>query len=389
MADSRADVVDAAFRTRRKRWLAHTSEFVAPLLRTGATLAVRGATSEPSAWRTGLILGHNHIGDVLYRTCSLPQLTEALPQCDWSYLTAPSSAELLQGNPSITEVLPWNVGDNSWELAEGKFGELRRRGFDVALCTNTLRHYPDLALAVALGIPNRVAFAYKGLSGLITRQAPIHFPSAYPVYFRGMVAELAGRAPDWPLQPLVYPAHEDIALAERLWTELDLGSSGLVVACSLTTRQASGNWPRSHLLAAVEKARSQTEFEVVLCGSAADSETLSAAAGELSFPVKILAGALGLRAYAAFLSRCAALLTLDSGPRHLGNAARIPVLFVRNLRQSQVETGKYCESEIDLAPAVEYLGDGQARNTVAGISISATADRLLEALSAAGTTVRP
>src|SRR6266540_376556 len=256
MADSRADVVDAAFRTRRKRWLAHSSEFVAPLLRTGATLAVRGATSEPSAWRTGLILGHNHIGDVLYRTCSLPQLTEALPECNWYYLTTPSSAELLQGNPSITEVLPWNVGDNSWELAEGKFGELRRRGFDVTLCTNTLRHYADLALAVALGIPNRVAFAYKGLSGLITRQAPIQFPSAYPEYFRNMVADLAGRAPDWPLQPRVYPTDEDIALAERVWTELDLGSSGLVVGCSLTTRQATGNWPRSHLLAALEKARS-------------------------------------------------------------------------------------------------------------------------------------
>lgn len=388
MTDSRVEVNDSAFRTRRKRWLAHTSEFVAPLLRTGATLAVRGATSEPSAWRTGLILGHNHVGDVLYRTCSLPRLTEALPECRWSYLTSPSSAELLKGNPSVAEVLPWNVGDNSWELGQGRFGELRRREFDVALCTNTLRHYPDLALAVALGIPNRVGFSYKGLSGLITRPAPIHFPSAYPEYFRRMVADLGGRAPDWPLQPQVYPTGEDTALAGRLWTELGLGAARPVVACSLTTRQASGNWPRSHLLAALESARSQADFEVVLCGAASDSGALSAAANELSFPVKVLAGALGLRAYTAFLSRCTALLTLDSGPRHIGNAARIPVLFSRNLSHSRVEAGAYCETEIDLAPAVEYLSDAQTRHTVAGIPVSATAGRLLQTLSHAGATAR-
>ncbi|MDP9176472.1 MAG: glycosyltransferase family 9 protein [Gemmatimonadota bacterium] len=381
MADSRAKVNDSAFRTRRKRWLAHTSEFVAPLLRTGATLAVRGATSEPSAWRTGLILGHNHVGDVLYRTCSLPSLAEGLRECRWSYLTSPSSAELLKGNPSVAEVLPWNVGDNSWQLGEGRFGELRRREFDVALCTNTLRHYPDLALSVALGIPNRVAFSYKGLSGLITRPAPIHFPSVYPAYFRRLVADLAGRTPAWPLQPRVYPTDEDAALARRVWTELGLGSPGLVVACSLTTRQASGNWPRAHLLAALENARSQADFDVVLCGAASDSTTLSAAARELSFPVRVLAGKLGLRAYVAFLSRCTALLTLDSGPRHLGNAARIPVLFARNLSHSRVEAGAYCEKEVDLAPAVEYLSDAQTRQVVAGLPVSATAGRLLQTLA--------
>ncbi|MEO7502876.1 MAG: glycosyltransferase family 9 protein [Gemmatimonadaceae bacterium] len=389
MADSRADVVDAAFRTRRKRWLAHTSELVAPLLRTGATLAVHGAESDPSTWRTGLILGHNHIGDVLWRTCSLPNLAEALPQCRWSYLTTRFSAELLAGNPSVAEVLPWNVGENSWELGERRFGDLRRRGFDVALCTNTVRHYPDLALVVALGIPNRVGFSYKGLSGLITRPAPIRFPSPYAAYFRGMVADLAGRAPDWALQPQVYPTTEDVTEAVQMWTDLGLGSNGPVVACSLTARQASGNWPSSHFLAVLEAARSQTEFEVVLCGAASDSEFLSAAARELSFPTRIIAGALGLRAFSTFLSRCAALLTLDSGPRHLGNAARIPVLFARNLWQSRVETGKYCESEIDLAPPhLEYLSDAQTRQAVAEIPVSATAERLIEALVGADAGLR-
>jgi heptosyltransferase-2 len=374
-------VNDAAFRTRTKRWLAHTSEFVAPLLRVGATIASRGATSEPDAWRNGLIVGHNHIGDVLYRTCSLERLAEVLPHCEWSYLTSPFSAELLDGNPTLKEVLPWNNGENSWELGDGKFGELRRREFDVVLCTNTLRHYPDLALAVALGIPNRVAFSYKGLSGLITRAAPIQFPSPYPVYFQKMVADVGGVAPDWKLRPRVYPNDGDDAAASAALENLGLSSDADIVLCSVTTRQAAGNWPRSHLIAALEAAHKQRPFEVVFTGAPNDAADLEAAANALSFSAHVLQQQLGLRAFTAFLSRCSALLTLDSGPRHVGNAAGIPVLFARNLSHSRVEAGKYCETEIDLAPKLEYLSDENARKVVAAIPPARTAGALLEVLA--------
>lgn len=378
--DSRAEVNDAAFRTRTRRWLAHTSEFVAPLLRTGATLATRGRATDPTEWRNGLIIGHNHIGDVLYRTCSLAQLADALPQCKWSYLTSPHSAELLAGNPAIASVLPWSGGENSWELMNDKFGELRRMQFDVVLCTNTLRHYPDLALGVALGIPNRVAFASKGLSGLITRRAPFEFPSVYPAYFRTMVAEVGGGPPDWPLRPRVFPGEGDKEASAREWTRLGFSETVPVVACSITTRQASGNWPSENLLSALEAGRQQMEFDVVLCGSPSDAEELATAATALPFPTRVMAGTLGLRAYVAFLSRCAALLTLDSGPRHLGNAAGIPVLFARNLSHSRVEAGKYCDTEVDLAPAVEYLSRSEAMQVATKIPDKQTAASLLETL---------
>jgi len=384
MSGSGGRVNDAAFRTRTKRWLAHTSEFVAPLLRTGAAMASRGAPSEPSAWRKGLILGHNHFGDVMYRTCSLEQLAEALPDCEWSYLTSAGSADLLAGNPAIREVLPWSAGDNAWDLKQGKFGELKQRQFDVVLCTNTLGHYADLALSVALGIPNRVGYTYKGLSALITRGAPIQFPSAYPEYFRAMVADVAGRAPTWPLKPRVYPDDESIAAASAVWNEMGL-REGYVVACSLTTRQASGNWPISHLLAALEQTRSQKQFEVVLTGAASDANELADAAKQLSFPVRVLAGRLSLRAFASFLGRCSALLTLDSGPRHIGNAAGIPVLFARNLSHSMVEAGSYCDTEIDLAPRVEHLSDAETKKVVAGLSPAKTAGQLVATLRSART----
>ena len=190
-------------------------------------------------------------------------------------------------------------------------------------------------------------------------------------------------SPTWALKPQVYPDEANVAAASAAWDEIGLGPKP-VVACSLTTRQASGNWPISHLIAALEQARQQVDFEVVLTGAPSDANELANAAKQLSFPVQGLAGGLNLRAFAAFLGRCRALLTLDSGPRHIGNAAGIPVLFARNLSHSMVEAGKYCETEIDLAPPVEYLSDADTRRVVAGLSPAKTASRLVETLTQLG-----
>src|SRR5688500_18669816 len=105
-------------------------------------MAGPGAPGERQTSRNALIIGHNHVGDEAYRSCSLDELAAGLPKCRWSYLTSSDAADILEGNPAIAEVLPWSAGEDAWQLEPGKFAELKQRQFDVVLCTNTLRHYP-------------------------------------------------------------------------------------------------------------------------------------------------------------------------------------------------------------------------------------------------------
>ncbi|HZI99498.1 MAG TPA: hypothetical protein VFD22_02465, partial [Gemmatimonadaceae bacterium] len=124
-------------------------------------------------------------------------MREYLPECEWTYLTTPGSAEVLENNPHMAEILPLVKGENSWELVGGGFSALAKRKFDVVLCSNTLRHYPDLALATTLGIPERFAFSGKGFSGLINNPVDMEFPQAYAAYFQKMVGAAIGRRIDW------------------------------------------------------------------------------------------------------------------------------------------------------------------------------------------------
>jgi ADP-heptose:LPS heptosyltransferase len=134
------------------------------------------------------------------------------------------------------------------------------------------------------------------------------------------------------------------------------------------------------LLAILEVARQKADIDVVLCGGPQDASGLAALAESLPYKPTVLAGQCGLLAFASFLGRCAALLTLDSGPRHIGNAMGIPVFFARNLSHSQVEAGKYAMTETDLAPPLEYLSNAETERIARAQPIDLLAAKVLATL---------
>jgi heptosyltransferase-2 len=356
------------------------SEIGAPLLRLGARALCGDQGSAPHEWKRGLILGHNHIGDVLYRTCSLPTLRAALPGCEWDYLAGPVSGQVLEGNPAIRRVLPYQIGEDSWSITRVHLGQLRHSKYDVVLCSNFLRYYPDALLALAMRIPNRVGFTFKGFSGLINHPVETPFPSSYPAYFQNMVSSVTGIPPAWPLVPNIFPSSQDQKEASAMWKVLALDSGKPVLACSITTRQP-GAWPRSHFLRAIEMVRQRIPAEIVLFGAASEADILRAAAAECRTPVKLLPGVLNLRALAAFIGKCTAALVMDSGPRHIANAVGTPVVFGRNLIFSRVEAGAYCKNEIDAGPPNELVPPETVRTLIDAHDPALTAVPLFEALS--------
>ncbi|MEO5590307.1 MAG: glycosyltransferase family 9 protein, partial [Gemmatimonadaceae bacterium] len=214
--------------------------------------------------------------------------------------------------------------------------------------------------------------------------------------FRTMVNELTSEPASSSLQPRVYPAESDRELAARLFARLGGDGTEPVVACALRTRQASGNWPVHVMLEVLRAAREQRSFHVVFCGGPADRSALADLALQFPYASSVSAGDAGVLGFAAFLEKCAALFTLDSGPRHIGNAVGVPVVFARNLAHSMVEAGAYCETETDIAPAVEYLDNTETAGVARNQSVGALAAVLLGAISASDrpasflrSTVRP
>lgn len=344
-----------ALRRRRNRILAYGTELIRPALRVLARTIADGSPTPPPTWRRVMILGASHIGDVLYRTSSLGPLRRALPQAHITYVCDAAVAELLTTNPDVDEVLP--ISHESGRVPRGQWAALRKRRFDAALCSNHHAYAADLGMATMLGVPNRVAFVHKGLSGLATMPIVVaSHPMVMPAYFRSMVATIGGVTPDWPLEPVMPLTAQDHEEADRALREMDLESGVPIIACSLTTRQKTTLvWSADNYLAALDAVMREQPIQVVFCGSRSDAPVLNEIASRTRIPCRVLAGRLGLRAYGAFLARCNALLAPDSGPRHIANAVGTPVVFIRNLAVDQIENGSYAAHEVDAAPDGEWL----------------------------------
>jgi ADP-heptose:LPS heptosyltransferase len=315
-----------------------------------------GAATEPAQWRNGLILSHSHIGDVLYRTCSLNALACGLPRCTWSYLVTPQGAELLLGNDSLHATLPF-LHERSGHLQQEAIRELSRLHFDAVLCTNTFEIGSDLLLALRLRIPNRSAFTFKGWRGLVSHPAAISFPSPYPSYFQQMVTGLVGRDADWPLRPVVRWTDADRTLASRALRHL--GIEGRFLICAPATRQP-GAAPPELFMRVLRAIRAASDIPVLLIGAPPDWTLLQTISAAVDGHAAVLTVDLNLRALTFIFSQAAVAFTQDSGPRHLANAAGTPVLFLRNLLVPRVETGVYCAGETDLSPDDELLAPAAA-----------------------------
>jgi len=356
------------FRQKRNFAIALLTELLAPLLRRWAERRTGSPVSAPQLWRRALILGDNHIGDLLYRTCSLRALKTGLPECDFYYLAAPGTADILAGNPYLKAVLPWARSDSRLDLSPEHMRELRSLRFDTALCTNCIRYWPELLLAIRLGIPNRAGYTYKGFSGWVTHAIPIRYPQPFAAYFRDYVAALAGQGVTEPLRPELHvtPAAEEEA--ENAFRRLEPANSKPVVAFFLTSRQPAELWPAENYATLFKQLGAHLSVRIVLLGSPDDRVFLEGIASRTEPDMHVpVCTALSLPGLAAFLKRCSLVVAKDSGPRHMANAVGTPLLFFRNTTFSQVEAGIYCPNEFDLTPPGEFLDERRQRNLLASI----------------------
>ena len=377
------DIPDHSAFHRKTNWgIALATELLAPIFRSYAVRRCGSVVLAPKQWNRVLLVGDHHIGDVLYRSSSLEALKSGLRNCDLYYLVSPGSAELLDGNPSIHEILPWALSDSPLDLKPHHVAQLLQIRFDAVLCTNPIRYWPELLLAIKLGVANRAGYAHKGFSGWVTHRIPIRYPQSYPAYFRDYVSALIGRAPDWSLRPRLYPSSGNIESATTVWDRGRLDRCRPVLACFITTRQPLGMLPMSWIGPILESIRRRSSAQLVLMGATSDAEILNETNRRFGLGAMVLAGQLGLKALSVFLGRCDAVLTTDSGPRHLANAAGVPVFFFRNLWSSCQETGCYVDSETDLCPpALQRLEEKQHREVLERIPKDEVVDRVIDGLS--------
>lgn len=175
---------------------------------------------------------------------------------------------------------------------------------------------------------------------------------------------------------------EDIAFAERQVPEF---RGAIAVSCCASS--ATRDWLVDRYAAVADYAAAQYGQRVILTGgpTPAEREAGEAVQQAMKRPCTNLIGKTSLKQMLAVLGRCAALITPDSGPAHLGTAAGVPVIglyavsnperagpyFSRHLVVNRYPENvrRYFGKDVDQVPwgARVRLADGMAAITVAEV----------------------
>ena len=275
--------------------------------------------------RRALVIRHRAGGDLLLSTPALLALKAALPGASVEVLAARGMAEILDGNPDVDRVLEFDR--RSLVSQAALYARLVRGGYDLVL---DMVSNPRSAIMTALTRARvRVGYDLRGRRYAYTVRIPRE-PS-------GSAGPLLRYAPEAALdlvraigiQPRGLELRFRVSGEARRRMDRWLDESGLagrpIVACLPAGSWASKTWPAERFVATMD-ALCDHANALWLWGPG--EEALAQACRSMTHARAAVAPRTGWQDLGALLSRCALLVSNDSGPKHLAVALGIPTVTI-------------------------------------------------------------
>lgn len=267
---------------------------------------------------SSLVIQTSFLGDTVLTTPLIAELARRGPV---DVVTTPASARLLDNNPGVRSVIPFDKRG----LDGGVFGflkmarRLRAFGYESAyLAQGSMR---SAALALAAGVPRRVGFAGHAGRMLYTERVEYREDLHHSIRLLRLAKPDATSAD----RPRLYPGIPERGAVDRFLALHDVHDDGLpLVALAPASIWGTKRWPFYAELATALTGRAR----MVVVGSTDDmslAEEICRAAGETSMNA---AGALSLLGSAELIRRCNLLVTNDSAPQHLASAVDTPTITI-------------------------------------------------------------
>ena len=304
--------------------------------------------------RSVLVIQTAFIGDALLAVPLLKAVKDLWPGAGLDVLVRPPADNLLETLPYLREIIIYDKrgADRGLSGLLQLRRRLRDKKYDLALLPH--RSFRSGLLAYGAGIPIRVGFDRGGGRHFHTVRIP------YPTNGHEIVRNLQLLTPFGPFPqpelPEIMSTKEDVELVNR---RLDPVSGAERIALAPGSVWYTKRWPEDYFIELGGRFI-QKGYQVVLLGSGEDRDLCSRIAVALSDSCINFAGQTTLRQSIEILRRCAALITNDSAPTHLGVAAGTRVLTIFGSTSPQFgfypfgPKGKSLEIELYCRPCTDH-----------------------------------
>ncbi len=285
------------------------------------------ASESVPPYRRILLTRLKFIGDIVLTTPVIRNVRAACPGSYIAYMGERSAVALLEQNPFLDEIIPYNY-DRPGVLEQARVGFLlKRKRFDLVV---DMFGNPRSALLSRLsGARVRVGPEKKNRGRLYTLRIPDDGRPKTAVEFHNRYIAAAGIPVSASTPELFLSRDERRDAASYLrWAcgeGKPLEEGGPVIGM-----HPGGTWPAKKWLpekfaALADLLRSRLGARVIITSGPADADTVRAVdSGAVSAPTVL--NLLPLRQLAAVISRCSVFVSNDAGPMHIAAALGVPTV---------------------------------------------------------------
>lgn len=270
-----------------------------------------------------LVVLPNWFGESLFATPFIRLLRQQNPDSFIAALGASAALEVLQGNPNLNLLIPFEeTGSHhgllgKWRLAQ----ELRSHRFDTAIILRKSLSRTLLLLAAA--IPARVGFSNPKSGWLLTKRVAaaeglIHKARTY--------LPLLGAAPS---DPAADSCDYTVSAQEKQQADVLMGENGLrpgFILLHIGANWAHKRWPSARFAKLADRLFQERQLQVAISAGPNEGEDAQAVQQQLQQPAILLAGKTTLRALAACSAQASVVVANDTGVLHIAAALARPVV---------------------------------------------------------------
>ncbi len=281
------------------------------------------------AYRRILLTRMKFIGDVVLTTPAIRSVRAAFPDAYIAYLGEKNAVSLLEQNPHLNEIIPFDFSKPAVIEQTRIAMLLRRRSFDLAV---DFFGNPRSALLTWLsGARVRVGPERKTRGRLYTVTVRDDGKPKTAIAFHNQSIAAAGIPPVAGRTELfLTPDERREARIYLQW--LDRSTPPVDSAQPIVCLHPGATWPAKRWLPArfgelADLVRARLGARVIITAGPADRDTTAAVLRHSTASLNVL-DALPLRQLCAVLSHCAVVVSNDAGPMHIAAALGVPTIGI-------------------------------------------------------------
>ncbi|MGA2586734.1 MAG: lipopolysaccharide heptosyltransferase II [Candidatus Aminicenantales bacterium] len=269
----------------------------------------------------------NWIGDVIFALPALESLTANYPEAEIRLAAGGRVKEIFEGEEFAGRLIPLPLS-NTFKNFRESAKILKGEGFDIGLLL--ANSFSSAFLFAAAKIPQRWGYKRDGRGLFLTKgvhpgdeDPPVHMVHYYLRLLEGL-----------DLKTLPPEIRITVSAEEKEKARRELAAAGadpkkpLVILNPGAAYGPAKRWPASGFAELARLLQERKSMDIAITGAPEDAALGAEIASGLARKPIDLVGKTTLRGLFGVISRASVFITNDTGPMHMANALRVPVVGI-------------------------------------------------------------